>query len=249
MRSSLLPGMLFAAASNIARQQDRVRIFEIGKSFHGTLESHDEIVRVAAVVTGSPRPEQWAEKAQAVDFFDVKSDIEAVLKLANDTAAIDFVATDHPVLQSGQAANIVRDGKVIGMIGKVHPRHAKIFNLKRPAYVFELNAELAFAATIPVATAISKFPSIRRDIAVIVDAKISADELTKAVAASAPEIITSVRIFDIFTGAGIEAGLKSVALGLILQETSRTLTDDDADSAMAAAVRKLQKDYGAELRD
>ncbi len=249
MRSSLLPGMLFAATSNIARQQERVRIFEIGKSFHGTLEAHAEVVQVAGVIVGSPRPEQWAEKAQPVDFFDVKADLEAVLKLAGDTAAINFVATDHPVLQTGQAANIVRDGNVIGIVGKVHPRHAKTFSLKRPAYVFELNAELAFSATIPVATAISKFPSIRRDIAVIVDEKISAEELTKAVAESAPGIISSVRIFDIFTGAGIEAGLKSVALGLILQETSRTLTDEDADSAMAAAVRKLQKDYGAELRD
>jgi phenylalanyl-tRNA synthetase beta chain len=249
MRSSLLPGMLFAATSNIARQQDRVRIFEIGKSFHGTLEAHHEVVQVAAVVTGSPRPEQWAEKPQAVDFFDVKADVEALLKLVGDTAAIEFVAAEHALLQSGQAANIIRDGNIIGMIGKVHPRHAKMFSLKRPAYVFELNADAAFSATITVATAISKFPSIRRDIAVIVDQKISADELTKAVAASAPEIISSVRIFDIFTGAGIEAGRKSVALGLILQETSRTLTDEDADSAMAAAVRKLQKDYGAELRD
>jgi phenylalanyl-tRNA synthetase beta chain len=249
MRSSLLPGMLFAATSNMARQQDRVRIFEIGKSFHGTLEAHEEIVQVAAVVTGSPRPEQWAEKPQVVDFFDVKADVEATLKLAGNTAAIEFVATDHPALQTGQAANIVRDGNVIGMIGKVHPRHAKTFSLKRPAYVFELIADLAFSSSIPVATAISKFPSIRRDIAVIVDDKISADELTKAVAQSAPEIISSVRIFDIFTGAGIEAGRKSVALGLILQETSRTLTDEDADSAMTAAVRKLQKDYGAELRD
>jgi phenylalanyl-tRNA synthetase beta chain len=249
MRSSLLPGMLVAAAANIARQQERVRIFEIGKSFHGTLEAHDEVVQVAGVVAGSPRPEQWAEKPQPVDFFDVKSDVEAALKLAGNTSAIDFVAADQPLLQAGQAANIIRNGNVIGMLGKVHPRHAKTFGLKRPAYVFELNAELAFATSIPVATAISKFPSIRRDIAVIVDEKISADELTKAVAESAPEIISSVRIFDVFTGAGIEAGRKSVALGLILQETSRTLTDDDADSAMAAAVRKLQKEYGAELRD
>jgi phenylalanyl-tRNA synthetase beta chain len=249
MRSSLLPGMLVAATSNVARQQERVRIFEIGKSFHGTLETHDEIVRVAGVVTGSPRPEQWPEKAQPVDFFDVKSDVEAILKLVVNAPGVDFVAADHPALQSGQAANIIREVNVFGMLGKVHPRHEKKFSLKRPAYVFELNAELAFAATIPVATAVSKFPSIRRDIAVIVDEKVSADELTKAVAASAPDLISSVRIFDIFTGAGIEAGLKSVAIGLILQETSRTLTDDDADSAMAAAVRKLQKDYGAELRD
>jgi phenylalanyl-tRNA synthetase beta chain len=200
-------------------------------------------------VIGSARPEQWSEKPQVVDFFDVKADVQAVLKLAGNSAGIDFEVVEHAALQAGQAASIVSDGKVIGMMGKLHPRHAKTFGLKRPAYVFELNAELAFTASIPVATSVSRFPSIRRDIAVIVDQKISADELTKTVAESAPGLISSVRIFDIFTGAGIEAGLKSVALGLILQETSRTLTDDDADTVMAAAVRKLQEKYGAELRD
>ena len=132
------------------------------------------------------------------------------------------------------------------MIGKVHPRHAKTFGLKRPAVCVRVKYRAGICASIPVATSVSKFPSIRRDIAVIVDEKISVDELTKAVAESAPEMISSVRIFDIYQGAGIEAGRKSVALGLILQETSRTLTDDDADSAMAAAVRKLQEKYGAE---
>jgi phenylalanyl-tRNA synthetase beta chain len=115
--------------------------------------------------------------------------------------------------------------------------------------VFELNADSAFETSVPVAAAISKYPSIRRDIAVVVDKRVTAEELTAAAASSAPGIISSVRIFDIYEGPGIEAGLKSVALGLILQETSRTLTDDDADSAMAAAVRKLEEDYGAELRD
>ncbi|MGI9220573.1 MAG: phenylalanine--tRNA ligase subunit beta [Woeseiaceae bacterium] len=249
MRASLLPGMLFAATANIARQQDRVRVFEIGKSFSGSLQDHEETVRVAGVITGSPRPEQWGESLQPVDFFDIKSDVQAVLKLSIDADSVAFVACDHPALQSGQSANIVRDEKVIGVIGKLHPRHAKTFGLKKAAYVFELNADLAFAARVPDAKTISKYPSIRRDIAVIVDEKISADELVRAVAGSSPDIISSVRIFDIYTGPGIEAGLKSVALGLILQETSRTLTDEDADSAMAAAVRKLQKDYGAELRD
>jgi phenylalanyl-tRNA synthetase beta chain len=96
---------------------------------------------------------------------------------------------------------------------------------------------------------VSKFPSIRRDIAVVVDDKITADELIATVASSAPDLISSVRIFDIYKGPGIEAGLKSVALGLILQETSRTLTDVDADAAMTAAVRKLQEKFAAELRD
>ena len=249
MRSSLLPGMLFATSSNIARQQDRIRIFEIGKSFHGKPNAHTEVVRLAGVLTGSVRPEQWGEKPQLIDFFDLKADVEAVLRLAGDSSAIDFVATDHPAFQPGQSANIVRGEDVIGVAGKLHPRHAKTFGLKRPAYVFELNAETAFCSTVPEAVTISKYPSIRRDIAVIVDQKITADELVQTVALSAPELISSVRIFDIYTGSGIEAGRKSVALGLILQETSRTLTDEDADSAMDAAVRDLKREFAAELRD
>jgi phenylalanyl-tRNA synthetase beta chain len=249
MRSSLLPGMLFAASSNSARQQDRIRLFEIGKSFHGKLNAHEEIDRIAVVVMGSVLPEQWGSKSQDTDFYDIKSDVEAILSLSGDANKFEFEAVDHPALQKGQSANVIRDKKVIGIVGKLHPRHAKSFELKRAVFVFELDADLALASAAPEAAPISKYPSIRRDIAVIVDEKTSADELIRAVETAAPDLISNVRIFDIYTGPGIEAGLKSVALGLILQETSRTLTDDDADSAMAAAVRKLQEKYGAELRD
>ena len=249
MRGSLLPGILAASAANLARQQDRIRFFEIGKSFHGAPNAHTETQRVAAVVCGSVHAEQWGCELQAVDFFDVKADVEAILQLAGPASKCTFVAANHAAMQPGQCADIMRDGQTIGVIGKLHPRHAKTFELKRAAYVFEIDAELAFASQPPIAQVVSKYPSIRRDIAVLVAEKISADELLTAVAAAAPGLISNVRIFDIYKGPGIEAGLKSVALGLILQETSRTLTDDDADSAMAAAVRKLQEKFGAELRD
>jgi len=138
---------------------------------------------------------------------------------------------------------------VIGVLGKLHPKLAKSYDLKRAVYLFELDAAKTLASSAPAAAPISKFPAIRRDIAVIVDEKISADELVKAVAQSSQELIRGVRIFDVYTGAGIEAGRKSVAIGLILQETSRTLTDDDADRVMAAAVKKLEDKFAAVLRD
>ena len=249
MRASLWPGMLQATAANVSRQQDRIRLFEIGKSFHGSLEDHQEVVRIAGVAAGAALPEQWGSKSQSVDFFDIKADVAALLLLTGDTSEVSFAAADHPALQPGQAATIVRNGEQLGVIGKLHPRHAKGFDIKRDVFMFELNAETALASHAPRATAISKFPSIRRDIAVVVDDQVSADELIAAVAASAPGLISSVRIFDVYKGPGIEAGLKSVALGLILQETSRTLTDDDADAAMTAAVRKLREQFAAELRD
>ncbi len=134
-------------------------------------------------------------------------------------------------------------------MGKLHPSLAKVFDLRRAVYVFELDAVAALASGAPKSIPVSKYPAIRRDIAVVVDDKISVDELVRAVSSAVPDLIQEVRIFDVYKGPGIEAGLKSVALGLILQETSRTLTDDDADSAMTKAVRKLQENFAAELRD
>ena len=249
MRASLWPGMVAAAASNSARQQDRIRLFEISKSFHGSLGDHTEVVRIGGLASGPVNPEQWGSPSEAVDFFDIKADVEAILDLACEKNAVSFRASKHPALQPGQSAEIIRNEEVIGVVGKLHPSLAKTFDLKRAVYLFELDAEKTLAASAPSASSISKFPAIRRDIAVIVDDEISADELVAAVASSSAELIQGVRVFDIYTGEGIEAGRKSVAIGLILQETSRTLTDDDADLAMAAAVKKLEDKFAAVLRD
>jgi phenylalanyl-tRNA synthetase beta chain len=249
MRSSLLGGMLAAAAANLSRQQERVRLFEIGKSFHGTLEAPVEIVRVAGLVLGNARAEQWDDSGQAVDFFDIKSDLEGLLAMSGCADDFIFVANEHPALQPGQAANILRDGVEVGVFGKLHPSVAKQLGIKKDVFVFELNAELVFASQVPTATDVSKFPAIRRDIAVVVDADIPVSRIVSSVESAAPSLITNVVIFDIYRGSGIEAGRKSIALGLILQETSRTLTDEDADSAMDAAVRKLQQEFAARLRE
>ena len=249
MRSSLLPGLVAAAASNVSRQRDRVRLFEIGKSFHGALDSPGEVVRLAAVACGSALPEQWGSGAQAIDFFDIKSDVEAILELAGNEGDFRYVVANHPALQPGQTADILRGDTVIGYVGKLHPGVAKALELKRDAFVFELDVAIALASAVPIAKPVSKFPAIRRDVAVVVDEKISGEELLEAVTSSVPDLIQGVRIFDIYQGPGIEAGRKSVAISLILQETSRTLTDDDADAAQAAAVQKLRDEFDAELRD
>jgi phenylalanyl-tRNA synthetase beta chain len=249
MRASLWPGMIASASANVARQQERVRFFEIGKSFHGTLKMPLEVVRVSGLAIGSAMPEQWGGVAQSVDFFDIKSDIEVLLRMAGNGAQIEFEASSHVALQAGQAANIVRDGQPIGVIGKLHPAIAKSFDLNRDVILFELDAALAFASDVPKSTVVSKFPAIRRDIAVVVDENIAAGDLAKVAASAAPDLIRNVTIFDVYQGPGIEAGRKSIALGLILQETSRTLTDEDADSVMDTAVRNLQREFAAELRD
>ena len=249
MRGSLWPGMAVAAAANVARQQDRVRFFEIGKSFHGTQDNPIEVVRVAALALGTLVPEQWSVDAEDVEFFDIKSDLVAIMQTAGADVEFEFAISDHPALVAGQSGKIIRGDEVVGFAGKLHPTAAKACGLTKAAVVFELDAAIAFAAEVPRAKAVSRYPAIRRDIAIIVDEKIPAAELAQVAAAAAPKLIQRVTIFDVYQGPGIEAGLKSVALGLILQETSRTLTDDDADSAMDAAVRKLHQKFAAVLRD
>ena len=249
MRTSLLGGMIAVAAANVARQQERVRLFEIGKSYHGELDAPVETVRVAGLALGNVRPEQWDDSGQAVDFFDIKSDLEGLLGMTGCSGDFTFVATEQPALQPGQAALILRDGVEAGVIGKLHPAVAKQLGLKKDVFVFELNAELTFASKVPVAVEVSKYPAIRRDIAIVIDDDVLVSQVVSAVQSSAPDLIQNVVIFDIYRGSGIEAGRKSVALGLILQETSRTLTDEDADSAMDAAVSKLEKEFAARLRE
>ncbi len=249
MRASLWPGIVAAAAANNARQQDRARLFESSKSFHGELGEHTEVIRIAGLATGALHPEQWGNVSESVDFYDVKKDVEALLALSASAGEIQFKVANHPALQPGQTAEIIRHDEVIGVVGKLHPKLAKQYDLKRAVYLFELDAEKTLETSAPTAAIISKFPTIRRDIAVIVKDKITAEQLVNAVASASPELIHSVRIFDIYKGSGIEAGRKSVAIGLILQETSRTLTDDDADQVMAAAVKKLEDQFAAVLRD
>jgi phenylalanyl-tRNA synthetase beta chain len=248
MRRSLWPGMLKIAAANLARQQERVRLFESGKTFHGTLANPEEVVRVAGLAVGPALPEQWSSKAREVDFFDIKADVEALLALTGRGGALAFEQVRHPALQAGQSAQILCGGRTIGVIGKLHPSTARALDISPPVLLFELDAAVAFAAAVPVATAISRFPAIRRDIAVVVADDITSATLIQVALSAAPDIIRRAVVFDVYHGPGIEAGLKSVALGLILQGTSRTLTDDDADNATAGAVQKLQQECSAILR-
>lgn len=253
MRSSLWPGMVTAASTNIARQQDRVRLFEISKTFHGELGAHSEVLRIAGLICGSVVAEQWGAKAESVDFYDIKADVEALLSLSCAAKEIEFAPDTHVALQPGQTATIRRNNgrnnEVLGVIGKLHPSIAKQFDVKRAVYLFELDAEKALLSAVPKAVEVSKFPGIRRDIAVIVDETVTSSELLKAVAGCSPTLIQDVRIFDIYQGERIEAGRKSVAISLILQETSRTLTDEDADQVMVAAVKILEDQFAAILRD
>ena len=250
MRASLWTGMLQTAASNLARQRERVRIFEIGNSYHGTLDTPREVQRVAGLVVGAVRDEHWSEKPQNTDFYDVKADIEALFEVAGWSDVARFKAATHPALQPGQTAELLRNDQRVGWFGKLHPRIARAFELKSGAiYAFELDVDAAFATHVPTAESISKFPAVRRDVAFVVDDDVIAADVLSAVRRASPELIRDVKIFDVYRGKSIEAGRKSIALGLILQETSRTLVDVDADAVIDAAVQIIIQEFDAELRD
>ncbi|NNE61993.1 MAG: phenylalanine--tRNA ligase subunit beta, partial [Woeseia sp.] len=241
MRGTLWTGLLHAARSNLSRQQERVRLFEIGRSYHGSLDEPREVLRVSAIVVGSALPEQWGTKTQAADFFDLKGDLEALIGITGDAADFEFVATENVALQPGQAAAILRGGKQLGLIGKLHPAVARKLDFKKDAFLFELDADEFLQTSLPAAEAVSRFPAIRRDLAIVVGEAVSVAQIRAAVEEAAPGLVREVTVFDVYRGAGIEAGLKSIAFGLILQETSRTLTDADADAATHAAIKKLQQ--------
>jgi phenylalanyl-tRNA synthetase beta chain len=182
-----------------------------------------------------------------VDFFDAKSDVEAVLALGR--GEFRFEAAGHSALHPGQSARILRGDREAGWIGVLHPGLARALDLELAPIVWELDADLALVAELPDFAGVSRFPAIRRDIAVLVEAALPASELLASARSAAGPLLTECKVFDIYTGERIDSGLKSVALGLILQDSSRTLTDQEADRVVGAVVKRLESDFGARMRD
>jgi phenylalanyl-tRNA synthetase beta chain len=249
MRVSLWSSLVPACRDNMRRQQSRVRLFEIGKKFdlsHGALR---EIETLAGVATGARSPEQWASPREALDFYDVKGDVESVLALAGDVAGLRFEADTLSCLRPGRAARIRRNDVAIGWIGELHPRVAKALGLTNTLFLFELEMESAFTSKATQFKGISKFPSVRRDLAVVIDENVPLAVLRENVTVSASGLLSDLRVFDVYRGPGIDFGRKSIALGLILQDSSRTLTDVDADAVVTAVVTRLRDVLSATIRD
>ena len=249
MRHSLWPGLLLAARHNRSRQQVRVRLFEIGAQFARGADGVRESQVLAGVAIGAHRPEHWEGGARDVDFFDVKSDMEAILALAGRAGDADFRQADHPALADGQSARLLLGGEAVGWLGVLHPRLQGRMGWKRSAILFAVQLEMAARARIPRYREYSKFPSLRRDIAAVVDDGVSADRLLQCVRRVAGDVLNDVTIFDIYRGKGIDSGRKSVALGLILQDRSRTLTDTEADRIVASTTRQLEFELKAAIRE
>jgi phenylalanyl-tRNA synthetase beta chain len=249
MRVSLWPGLLGALRQNLSRQQDRVRIFEVGLKFIMEAGEIRQLNSLAGLVAGPRLHEQWGADSAGVDFFDAKGDLEAVLAMTGRPDQFRFVAEKHPALHPGQSARVYRGDIPVGWIGALHPAQMANLSINIIPYLYEIDTDIAFESTVPEFTSISRFPAVRRDLAVLVDERISSELLIKAVVEGAGPMLREVRIFDVYRGDRIDSGLKSVALGLILQETSRTLTDDDADGVVAAVISRLERKLKARIRD
>jgi phenylalanyl-tRNA synthetase beta chain len=248
MRTTLWCGLLNAALYNINRQQTRVRFFEAGLRFFyqdGQIRQHKML---SGVALGSVNAEQWAEKARNIDFFDVKADVEALFALTGTQAV--FQPSQHPALHPGQTAQILNaEGETIGLLGMLHPTLEKQLGFDNPVFLFELNQEAVLERAVPKFTPLSKFPSVRRDMALIVDDAVSASAIIECIAACGETAIRDTQIFDIYRGQGVAEGSKSVALSLILQEFSQTLTESEIDAIFRRVLDALAAKLNAKLRE
>ena len=248
MRTTLWCGLLKAALYNTNRQQNRVRLFETGLRFiKKDGETHQQKM-LAGLVLGDAYSEQWGEKARKVDFFDIKADIQAIFALTG--CEVQFASAQQSALHPGQTAEILSpDGKKIGWLGMLHPNLEKQLGFDTQVFLFELDQNLLLNKHIPVFKSLSKYPSVRRDLALIVKEDVSASEIINCIKGSAEPALQDVIIFDIYRGKGVEEGSKSVALSLIMQDDTQTLTDAEVDAIVSRLLTLLTIEKNAKLRD
>jgi len=250
MRTSLVPGLVATVLHNINRQQHRVRMYETGLRFLPGDGGLQQVPTLAMVCTGPRFEKSWtAVPAEAVDFFDLKGDLESVLDLTRAPDDFAFAAATHPALHPGQAAAITRKGQAVGILGALHPVVGAKLGLSAPVYVCEIDLAAVLEGALPSFSEVSKFPEVRRDLAIIVDRSVPASRLLEAVRSAAGTYLTDLTLFDVYTGKGIDPKRKSLALGLTFRDQSRTLGDEDVNLAVGQVIDLLEKNYNAELRN
>ena len=253
MRLSLWPGLIRAALENQRRHQDRIRLFEHGTRFEPHGEATREIDTLAAIALGARLPEQWGvsrELRARADFYDLKSDLDALFAETGEGRTLfTFEPGALAALHPGRSARVLRRGQPIGWLGELHPQLVRALEFTYPPALFELDLEAALAIDRPRYAEISRFPQVRRDLAVVVDESITFSTLAERVTLAATSLLRALRVFDVYRGPGLEKGRKSVAFGLIFQDISRTLTDDDVERLMASVVADLRDHLNARIRE
>lgn len=257
MRTSLWQGLVTALLYNVNRQQTRVRFFETGLRFSAnktdsTSNAPDSPFKqepvIAGLIYGARHHESWVDASSNVDFYDIKGDVEALLSITKNASQFNFEAATHSALHPGQTAAITLAGNIVGYVGALHPTLQKSLDLPQTAYLFEITQAALADSSFPKFMPLSRFPEVRRDLAVIVDQKLAVSELQAKVKEMAGELLTHLKVFDVYVGKGIDSERKSVALGLTFQHLSRTLTDDEITLSINNVVEALKVEFNAELR-
>ncbi|MCK3657053.1 phenylalanine--tRNA ligase subunit beta [Pasteurellaceae bacterium Macca] len=252
MRVSLLTGLLQTVAYNQNRQQSRVRIFEGGLRFIPDSQAENGIRQEAVfggVIAGEKNTVHWEQKAENVDFFDLKGDLERLFSLTKARQQLEFVAKTYPALHPGQSAAILLDGKEIGFIGTIHPKIVQKLGLSGKPVAFEILAEAVAERVIPEAKEISRFPANKRDIAVVVESDVPAGEIINLCRQAGGEKVVNVNLFDVYQGSNLESGKKSLALSLTIQDTEKTLEEDEINAVIKTVLNALAERFNAYLRD
>lgn len=248
MRTSLWTGLLQTVVYNQNRQVDRLRLFELGRRFLPRTDGLAQEPVLAGVVTGPAVAPQWGAASRAADFFDAKADVEALLALTGRAQDCRFHAARHPALHPGMTAEILFAGRHMGWIGMLHPELGARLGLIQAVGLFELALPAMQEGNVPVYRDISRFPAIRRDLAVVVDEALPAENVLECVSRMAGNLLVNLELFDEYRGKGIDSGRKSLALGLTLQDSSRTLKDSEIEDLLARVVTALETEFGARLR-
>jgi phenylalanyl-tRNA synthetase beta chain len=258
MRSTLIGGLLANVRYNLNRKAGRVRVFEIGAVFtrnaqvqDGPLSvaGFDQPKRVAAIAYGPAQDEQWALPSRAVDYFDVKGDLEALFA----PRAVRFVKAAHPALHPGRSAVVEVDGKQVGFIGELHPRWLQKYDLPNAPVLFEVDADALCERVVPRHTDISRFPGATRDLALVLKHDVAAQDVMDTFAAAAKanpagKLVQAVVLFDEYRGKGLETDEKSLAFRFSLQDTQSTLQDDAVEALMAALADAAREKHSARMR-
>ncbi|SEI46342.1 phenylalanine--tRNA ligase subunit beta [Frateuria terrea] len=248
MRPSLLPGLVEALRHNRARQQDRVRLFEVARVFAAG-DPPVETPSLAIAACGSAHAEQWAEPIRPLDFFDLKGELDALLAWGGEPGRWSWHADGLPAwLHPGRGARVARDGETVGYLGALHPQLARALDLGPDVHVLEVALAPLLDRWLPKARPVARYPSVRRDIAVEFPEDVCWSQIEQAVRGTLGSVLKELRLFDRYSGKGVDMGRKSLAMGLILQDASRTLTDDDADRCVRDAVAALESTCKAKLR-
>jgi len=244
MRTTLLGGLLDTLRTNVNRKLERVRVFETGRCFVRNGERYDQPLRIGGLAYGAALPEHWDGRMRNVDFFDVKGDVEALAAPLTVTTE----AGPHHALHPGRSARVLIAGTAAGWIGELHPRLVRAYELATAPVVFEIGQEAVQQIGLPLARPVARFPVVRRDLAVVVDDSVSAQQLLETLNAACPAHVDRIGIFDVYRGPGVGPGKKSLAILVLMQDTARTLTDAEIDTTVADLLRELQNRFKATLR-